>query len=402
MSNLYHRNCDATGKKVISNFSADKNYKIYEQEYWWSDKWNVLDYGRDFDFKRSFFEQFDELLHEVPMPCLFTEYSKDENSAFTNFSGYNKNCYLIFHADFNEDCYFATGLKNSKNSVDALNVFDVEQSYECIDCKDCFNIKYCQDCNNCSDSWFLRNCTGCKSCFGSMNLENKEYYLFNKKVEKSEYIQFMEEYESGKHHIQKALCQKFSDFQKKQIHRATYGFRNEDSSGDHIFDCKNVKECFDVKESKNMKFCERIYNGPNVDCYDVDQFGVHLERVYECANIGVDCTNSIACLYGYNYVSSLYSLFCFNSRELFGCIGLVNKEYCIFNKQYTKEEYAVLKGKIIEHMKKTGEWGEFFPSSLSPFGYNETVANEYYPLTKEQAREKGFQWKESEAKAVYE
>ena len=32
-------------------------------------------------------------------------------------------------------------------------------------------------------------------------------------------------------------------------------------------------------------------------------------------------------------------------------------------------------------MQETGEWGEFFHPSLSPFGYNETVAMEYYPLT---------------------
>jgi hypothetical protein len=31
-------------------------------------------------------------------------------------------------------------------------------------------------------------------------------------------------------------------------------------------------------------------------------------------------------------------------------------------------------------MQKTGERGEFFHPSLSPFGYNETVANEQYPL----------------------
>jgi len=47
---------------------------------------------------------------------------------------------------------------------------------------------------------------------------------------------------------------------------------------------------------------------------------------------------------------------------------------------------------IIEHMKNTGEWGEFFPSSASPFGYNETLANEYFPLTKEEALEKDFKW----------
>jgi hypothetical protein len=31
-------------------------------------------------------------------------------------------------------------------------------------------------------------------------------------------------------------------------------------------------------------------------------------------------------------------------------------------------------------MTTTGEWGEFFHPSLSPFGYNETVAMEYYPV----------------------
>jgi hypothetical protein len=43
-----------------------------------------------------------------------------------------------------------------------------------------------------------------------------------------------------------------------------------------------------------------------------------------------------------------------------------------------------------------GEWGEFFPPSLSPFGYNETVAQEYYPLTKEEALSKGFNWSDYE------
>jgi hypothetical protein len=36
-------------------------------------------------------------------------------------------------------------------------------------------------------------------------------------------------------------------------------------------------------------------------------------------------------------------------------------------------------------MEKNGERGEFFPSSLSSFGYNETVASELYPLSKEEA-----------------
>ena len=37
-------------------------------------------------------------------------------------------------------------------------------------------------------------------------------------------------------------------------------------------------------------------------------------------------------------------------------------------------------------MKSTGEWGEFFPHEMSPFGYNETVAQEYFPMTEDEVR----------------
>lgn len=45
--------------------------------------------------------------------------------------------------------------------------------------------------------------------------------------------------------------------------------------------------------------------------------------------------------------------------------------------------------KIIEHMKKTGEWGQYFPLEMSPFKYEDTVANEYFPLTEKEIRYQG-------------
>jgi len=44
--------------------------------------------------------------------------------------------------------------------------------------------------------------------------------------------------------------------------------------------------------------------------------------------------------------------------------------------------------------KCTPEYGEFFPIELSPFAYNETVAQEYFPLTKEQVQNfpKSYEW----------
>ena len=39
-------------------------------------------------------------------------------------------------------------------------------------------------------------------------------------------------------------------------------------------------------------------------------------------------------------------------------------------------------------------YGEFFPIELSPHAYNETIAQEYYALTKEDADKKSFAWRE--------
>lgn len=64
-------------------------------------------------------------------------------------------------------------------------------------------------------------------------------------------------------------------------------------------------------------------------------------------------------LFSYNCWTSselAYCIDCYDTKNCFGCIGLRNKQYCILNKQYTKEQYEELVPKIIEHMTKTGEW----------------------------------------------
>jgi hypothetical protein len=88
-----------------------------------------------------------------------------------------------------------------------------------------------------------------------------------------------------------------------------------------------------------------------------------------------------------NYVEN-----CHSSKHLFGCSAIKHGQYCILNKEYSKDEYFKLRDKLIDHMKKTGEYGEFFPSAMSNFGYNETMAQEYFPLSKEEALAKGFKW----------
>ena len=126
------------------------------------------------------------------------------------------------------------------------------------------------------------------------------------------------------------------------------------------------------------------------------------------------CYETIICKESYGLKFSAFCIQCDNSFFLwdcrgcsncFGCVGLRGKQHCILNKQYSKEEYEALAPKIIQHMSdmpyidKKGrvyKYGEFFPAELSPFCYNETIAQEYFPLSAEAAAKAGYNWKQPE------
>jgi hypothetical protein len=104
--NLYKRKCDFTGNIVVSRYSPDKPMKIYEQKIWRSDQWSPMDHGRDFDPNQSFFTQIKQLYYDVPTYSVTSNFLLNQNSEYTNYAGSNKNCYFLFGADYNEDCYY--------------------------------------------------------------------------------------------------------------------------------------------------------------------------------------------------------------------------------------------------------------------------------------------------------
>ncbi|MDD5770497.1 MAG: hypothetical protein PHE25_06005 [Candidatus Gracilibacteria bacterium] len=391
---LYKRKCDATGKEIISIYSPDKLYKVYEQNYWWSDNWNPLDYGINFDFNKSFFKQFEELIKEVPRCAL--EASDNENSNFTNHSARLKDCYLIFDAGFDKNCYYSAMISYSNDCIDCLKIDNSEVCYECVDCKGCYNLIYSVRNNDCRKSYFLYNCSNCEYCFGCVNLNNKKYYIFNKEFSKEKY------FEELNNLLRKGI---YNEELKKEVRnhiirlpfKENYIISSENCSGNNIYSSMNAISCFDVSDVNDVKYSQALHKAQN--CMDVTVWGGNASNICECMSIGPNSSNLLFCFLSYPESNNLiYCGNCMNGiKNCFGCIGLKNnKQYCILNKQYTKEEYETLVLKIIEHMMTTKEWGEFFPSSISPFGYNETVAMEYFPISRDKALPYLYKWSDYE------
>src|SRR6185295_12768573 len=55
-----------TGEMIFSLFPEESSYKVIDRDYWWSDKWDPIEYGQGYDFTRPFFDQFKDLLFKVP------------------------------------------------------------------------------------------------------------------------------------------------------------------------------------------------------------------------------------------------------------------------------------------------------------------------------------------------
>src|SRR3989338_11187730 len=141
---LYKRKCDLCGKDEILMFSPESPYKTYCFSCWWSDSWDATTYSRDYDFSKSFFEQFRELLLSVPRPGNIKQ-GENVNSQYTNRVSDMKNCYLCFGCNVLEDSSYNSWVNGSKDCVDCLNIQKSERCYNCVDCTGCYDVSFCQE-----------------------------------------------------------------------------------------------------------------------------------------------------------------------------------------------------------------------------------------------------------------
>jgi len=386
---FYRRDCSKCKKSMISVYEPGADFVVYCHDCWWGDGWSGLDFGVDFDFNRPFFEQWDRLNRRVPQLGLLI--NRCENSDYCNQTTGLKNCYLCVNSSFSEDSYYSKGLSYSRDCMDCFKVYQCELCYECVDCHNCYNSKYLQNCKNCRDSFFCLDCQGCSYCFGCAGLRNKQYYIYNKPVSPEEYEKNIKKIlvTDSPEDIQK-------EFQKVNLlvpRPALTMLNAENCTGDCLYDSKNVQDSYDVVGGENLRFCYDL-RAKDDNSYDITAIGDGISFSYETISSGINIHNCCFVNNCWDGVSGL--LYCHlvvhGSADCLGSVGLRHSRYAIFNKIYSKEEYGHLAGKIIVHMQKTGEWGQFFPPKLSPFPYNASLAQEYYPLTRNEALKKGFCW----------
>ncbi len=403
---FYKRKCDLTGQSIVSIYQENTPFPVYEHKAWWGDKWDAMDYGVDFDFSRPFFEQFQELMNKVPRRSM--DLTNCENSDYSNFCGDDKNCYLDIAGEANEDCYYNLFTKYSKNCADNTFVYNSELVFESINCYNCFDVRssmYLENCNGCD---FCYDCKGCADSVFCWNLRRKTNCIFNEQFSKEEFEKKKKELRLDSHKHFEMYREKFFEMLKNDaLHKNMMILNSENCEGNNMNHCKNTHFAFNVSHCEDASFLYDVLEA--TDCRDLNYSLYKPEASVELiSTLNMKfCLCSMATHFSHELA---YCDHCENSHDMFGCVGINQGKFCILNKQYTEEEYKALREKIVEHMKgahstlptsrdrsgseQISEWGEFFPASISPHAYNETVAQEYFPLTKEEVLARGLRWKE--------
>ena len=259
---LYRRNCDASNKQIISVYSPDKPYKVYEQPIWRSDSRDPLSYGKAFDFSRTFTQQMNELIFNVLHPALCNEYNTLVNSEYNNQTGNLKNCYMLSNSDYDEICLYGKWVNRCDKVIDAFKTYDSNNSYSAINC---YNVSFCFYIYNCKDCFQCYNCCNliqCKFCIDSSNLVGQEYCINNTHYSKEEYEKLAPQYRNNQLIIQ--WIQKNMDL-----------IQTENCSGNFISQCRNSHLCYDVEGMDASKYCCDLKKGQSdsVLNYDVSYFG---------------------------------------------------------------------------------------------------------------------------------
>src|SRR3989338_4238415 len=394
---LFPRTAFPGGEKIFSMYPPSAPFPVMRNEDWFSDRWNALDYGREYSFEKSFMEQLYELHKVVPRYTAINNI-RTENCEYCNNASDDKNCYLTFSMSNAEDCLYSESVWGSKDCVESTLTIESELCYDCTNCTRSFRLQSSFNSENCSDSLFLLNCRNCRDCFGCVNLRNKKYCIWNEQKSKEEYELFLRSFDGSSFQTREKYRKEFEDMTHQHPRPHTIMHQVEDCTGNCVLESRNVKNSNFIQHGENLDNCFNLYDKTN-DCRDYTFFGRSAELIYDCCTCGNNISRLIFCYTCRNQSSDLfYCISCDGCKNCFGCVGLWKREYCILNKQYTKDEYEKMATRIIEHMRTTKEWGEFFPVRFNPMPYNSSIAYRYYPISEEEAKLKGYSWYEEDIK----
>lgn len=387
---MHKETCDKSGESMVTIFTKEK-FPIYKREHWYDDTWERP--SMEIDWNRPFLDQMLEL--QTKTPHFHVLGYKNENCDYNEDIWFSKNCYMCRHVGYGEDLLYCYRMVTNRACTDCTYCLKTEQCYSCVYCIESTALYYSLYSNNCSYSYFLYDCRNCHDCVLCWNMRNKQYCIENVQYTKERYEEKVAEMNlQSRSSLLKLHATFLEKIKRDAIHRVDRNLRTEDSLGNHLVDCKNVRYGYFWEDGEDCAYAFRgaenkdVFNSCGMFKCELTHFASQCTETYQVSHA----------LYSANTKFSNFIDQCVDCKNLLGCVGLYKKQYCILNKQYSKEEYEELKPRVLKKLEEEGALNSFFPIKFAYSTYNQSLAALFFRETEESAKEKGFIWGGIESK----
>lgn len=300
---------------------------------------------------KQFFLEFKRLTNLFPKPPLYAE--SIENCMYINKVYNSKNVNHSFDCASCTDSLYIYDSYLCDGSIDCDYAIESQLCYESVDPIDSFNGIFLEYCRNVRDASYAYNCINCHDIFGCANLKNKSFCILNRQLTEDDYRKTIGQYKSLPPEKVLILLEELKSYypltQTHQVNDENTFFSN------YSFYNKNSYLCFDAAYNKESAY---LYDSAYDEfCYDMI-YSYHSEHCYQL----VDCDKMFNCNFCVftNYATdSMYLFNCYNVKDCFGCVGIQNKQYCLLNRQLTKQVYTNIQDHLLKQMKREKpDWGE--------------------------------------------
>ncbi len=336
---LYKRICEHCNTPIVSMYHPDIPFLVWCVKCHIGDDWDACDYAKEYDFSRPFFEQFKELKYVIPHRALDQNERNGAGCEYSNLCYSSEDIYLSFDVIGCEHIKYSSHvLKRNKNCLDSMLIKANDRGYELVQATDNYNSSFLVESDKCIESQFLYDCSNCVNCCLSTNIRNKSFIFRNEQLSKEEYKIAVQNLNLDKYSGQTQAKKEFAQISQKAIHKYANIKNSINTIGDFLENSKNLYHCYGLAAGcENVKYAflgggaatdsqDLIFTGRIEECYEFTLGGRGASRVILSLSCGGGCKNL------------LYCDNCRGCSDCFGCIGLSKKQYCIFNKQYSKEE----------------------------------------------------------------
>jgi hypothetical protein len=342
---------------------------------------------REYNSWDSFFHNYKSLYINSKKSSVYHLYGNNENADYADWVFWTKNAYLSFicGASVENICYsieITTWSTNIYNSLYCIN--NSTNNYMTSFVNNGFQIFYSYHILSSSNIWFCNNMIWCNECIFCNNLTNMSYCIENIQYPQKEYFDKKYELLQSKH---------LFDTYYNKVNTQWNNYNSNNVVGSWILHSENVEQWYGVTRTTNAKNV--------IFAYSVEH---NNNNFYDWFDIGINCSDFYGVLCAWTNSSHFYcSTWCWKSHNLYycenceqcsfclWCYGLINKSYCILNKQYSKEERYAKVDEIFTQMEKDWQLWEFFPATMNPFYFNDTAAYLIDPsFTKEEVTAKWY------------